>query len=49
MLTEEEKQAIKFLLDLAEEEAIKTGEYTEYKAAEKILKKLLIKKEKITV
>jgi len=46
MLTEEEKKAIKYLLDIAEEEAIRIGEYTEYKAAKKILKKLLTKDEK---
>lgn len=46
MLTEAEKQAIIFLLDIAEEEAIRAGEYTKYKEAKKILKKLLEKTEK---
>lgn len=46
MLTEEEKKAIKYLLDIAEEEAIRLGEYSKYKETEKILKKLLTKDEK---
>jgi len=45
MLTEEEKKAIKYLLDVAEEEAIRIGEYTKYKEVKEILKKLLSKKE----
>ena len=46
MLTEAEKQAIIFLLDLAEEEAIRSSDYIKYKEAKKILKKLLEKPEK---
>ena len=42
-MTEEQKKALEYLIEIAEEEAIRAGEYTKYKEATEILEELLNK------